>query len=110
MLAVINKSERFTNGKYNILRIVSTYPLTVDFSSQSFQEKLPKDKHALAQIDGTTLMAEIANHSGGPSIDEWVMSALKKKQEEMQQNKKSGSKGGKRILEDTAKAGSSTRK
>lgn len=53
-----------------------------------FKNKLPKDNHALAQIHGATLMAEIATPFGVPSIDDWVNLALQKKQQERQQNKR----------------------
>ena len=67
MLAAINKQERFTDGEYNILRIVSAFPLAVNSNSQGLQEKLPIDKHVIAQIDGATLMAEITTSGGVPS-------------------------------------------
>lgn len=62
MLAAINKGERFTTGKYNILRVVAAYPLVADFDSASVkvQERLIQDNHALAQLDGTALIAEFS--------------------------------------------------
>ena len=92
MLAGINKQERFTDGEYNILRIVVAYPLAVDFNSQSFQEKLPIDKHALAQITGATLMAELTTLTGVPSARDWLDHTLREKQEERQEMRQQNEK------------------
>ena len=107
MLADINKQERFTNGEYNILRIVVAYPLAVDFNSQSFQEKLPIDKHPLAQINGATLMAELTTPTGVPSARDWLTHGLREQQEMRQQNNK---KKPKRKRASPAGVGPSTRK
>ena len=111
MLTDINKQERFTDGEYNILQIIMAYPLAVDFNSQSFQEKLLIDKHALAQINGTTLMAELTTPTGVPSARDWLTHGLREQQEmrqEMrQQNKK---KKPKRKCASPAGVGPSTRK
>ena len=109
MLAAINKQDRFTDGEYNILRIVAAYPLAVDFNSQSFQEKLPIDKHVLAQINGATLMAKLITPTRVPSTREWLTHRLREKLEERQemrqQNKK---KKPKRKCASPAGAGPST--
>ena len=111
MLTDINKQERFTDGEYNILQIIVAYPLAINFNLQSFQEKLLIDKHALAQINGATLMAKLTTSTGVPLARNWLTHRLQEQQEmrqEMrQQNKK---KKPKRKSASPAGVGPSTQK
>ena len=49
MLAAVNKNDKFTDGEYNILRVVVAFPLAVDFNSQSYKVS-SKALTALARI------------------------------------------------------------
>ena len=81
MLSAINKDDRFTEGQYNILRVVAAYPLAASFSSPShvIERALMDDKHALAVLPRSSLIEVLSNLPCGKSIIEWLDNALKLK-------------------------------
>ena len=62
MKDAINLEDQFTDGEYNILRVVAAFPLDVNFDSTSkkVQESMEKDVHALAKLSQTAFTAELA--------------------------------------------------
>jgi hypothetical protein len=70
VLAAINKDERFTAGKYNILRLVAAYPLDADFEArgEKVAKVLEEDNHALALMRRSTLASILATENQVPSV------------------------------------------
>jgi hypothetical protein len=87
MLAAINTAEDcFTNGKYNILRVIAAYPLDAKLESRGpsddIRSALLEDSHPLATMKHTTLLASLATSNGIPSILSSLNGNLKRAREE----------------------------
>jgi hypothetical protein len=87
MLAAINKAEDcFTNGRYNILRVIAAYPLDAKLESRApskdIQSALLEDLHPLATMKHSTLLASLATSNGTPSILSLLNRNLKRVREE----------------------------
>ena len=80
MLEAINpESERFTDGRYNILRVVVAFPVDENFSSSAagVQKALKEDSHALAKLKHLALVSALADPDG-ESIISMLKNALKR--------------------------------
>jgi hypothetical protein len=88
MLAAINKAEDcFTNGEYNILRVVAAYPLDAKLESRAPSEEirsaLLEDSHPLATMKHATLLASLATFDRTPSILSCLNGNMKRPREEV---------------------------
>jgi hypothetical protein len=87
MLAAINTAEDcFTNGKYNILRVIAAYPLDAKLESRAPSEDirsaLLEDSHPLATMNHAALLASLASSDASPSILSSLKRNLKRAREE----------------------------
>lgn len=81
MLTAINRpDERFTTGRYNILRVVAAFPLRANFNSKAtdVQKVLGEDTHALALLPQSALTSALATCPSGPSIMSMLTKTLKR--------------------------------
>jgi hypothetical protein len=81
MLEAINpESEQFTDGRYNILRVVVAFPVDADFSSPStgVQKALKEDSHTLAKLKHSALVSTLADPEGESTIS-MLKKALKRR-------------------------------
>lgn len=86
MLAAINKPhEKFTTGRYNILRVVAAFPLNVNFKSMStdVQSAMGEDSHPLALLPRSALASALATSPDGRSIMSMLTRTLKRTREEV---------------------------
>lgn len=84
-LEAINQPlESFTEGRYNILRVIAAYPLEVGLESRSkyVKEALQRDKHTLALLQRSALVAAVATNPRATSILTMLMRELKEKRGE----------------------------
>jgi hypothetical protein len=86
MLAAINTAEDcFTNGKFNILRVIAAYPLDAKLESRAPSEDirsaLLEDPHPLATMKHDALLASLATTDGVPSILSSLKQNLKRARE-----------------------------
>ena len=71
MLGAINsESERFTAGRYNILRIVAAFPLEADIFSPSghVRRALKEDDHAAACLCHKALISTLTDIQGSKIV------------------------------------------
>lgn len=81
MLTAINKpDERFTTGRYNILRVAAAFPLHANLNSEAteVQKVLWEDNHALALLPQSALTSALATCPYGPSMMSMLTKALKR--------------------------------
>jgi hypothetical protein len=81
MLEAINpESERFTDGRYNILRVVVAFPVDANFSSSAagVQKVLKEDSHELAKLKHSALVSTLADSEGESTIS-MLKNALKRR-------------------------------
>jgi len=80
-LEAINlRSEAFTQGQYNILRVIAAYPLEAHLgsSSKEVEAALGEDNHALATLSVTALVAALATTTAGASMMRMLKAELKR--------------------------------
>lgn len=71
ILAAINQEDCFTGATYNILRVVATYPLQANFAnerSKKLTDALNEDKHPIASMKHSSLLASLVMSDDTPSI------------------------------------------
>lgn len=80
MLAAINKpGDRLMHTQYDILRLISAFPLDTSFDSDSdkVRKALRKDDHALAKLSHDSLLSAFAIMPHGHSIVSTLAERLK---------------------------------
>jgi len=84
-LEAINEPlEAFTKGQYNILRVIVAYPLEADLesSSEKVEAALRQDKHTLARLSRSALLAAVATNPRCTSVLNMLVQSLKRKRDQ----------------------------
>jgi hypothetical protein len=87
MLAAVNNGASWTGAEFNILRVVTGFPLAANFksSSQKTQTSLGKDKHPLATLSNARLIEVLNATPGGKSIVDQLTATLKRAREGLEE-------------------------
>jgi len=87
MLGAINHGDCFPGLQYNILRVVTAFPLGADFKSSggAVQKALGEDRHPLTALPRAALIAELATCQDRKSLLGQLNKELKRARAELEE-------------------------